>query len=425
LRVATRLAGVAIIVLLIACANVMNLLLARATKRRREIAVRIALGVSRARLMRMLITESVLLAVVATAAALGAAVWGGTALRKLLAPTIHFASTPMHWRVLAFALVTAVIAGVIAGLAPALQSVTPDVATTLKVGARDRVSRRSRLRDALVIIQAAFSVLLLVGAVLFVQSLRNAEAHDVGYSIGRLVFSGVSFDTGDSLRDALFPAQFHALAPKIASLPGVEAVGFTSMRPRVGFAMYTYKPDFDTTGRKIPVGITIFVSPSYFATTGTRLLRGRTFTAADTNSPFEVIVDQTMANALWPHEDPLLHCLYFPKTKDLCVPVVGVAQSTQEEMLTDKLRPHFYLSLEKSPIPEPGVDAVILRVSPTKRAAVMRSLHDILVAEFPGGIPSIETMSDMMEPAYRPWRLGAELFTLFGVLALVVAGVGI
>jgi predicted permease len=424
-RVATRLAGVAIVVLLIACANVVNLLLARAARRRREIAVRIALGVSRGRLMRMLIAESVLLSLVATAAALGAAAWGGAAIRALLAPEIHFASAPMHWRVAAFAFGLAIMAGGIAGLAPALQSSASDVAGALKASALDRASRGSRLRNGLVAIQAALSVVLLVGALLFVQSLRNAQTHDVGFAVDQVVFGAVSFDTRDSLRDKAFPTRLRALERKLAAFPAVGSVAFTSMPPRAGLHQQDYTPDFDTTGRRLPVGWTIVVSPNYFATIGTRLLRGRTFTDAGPNSPLEMIVDQTMADALWPNDDPLRHCVYFPKTKSTCVPIVGVAQSTQDEMLTDKLQPHFYFSLDNPPVPTWGAAASVLRVSPNQRASVARALHDLLASEFPGGIPTIRTMAALMEPTYRPWRLGAELFTLFGVLALVVAGIGI
>ena len=426
MRVATRLAGVAIIVLLIACANVVNLLLARAVKRRREIAVRIALGISRRRLIRMLVTESVLLALLATVAALVAASWGGALLRHLLMPEVHFAESPLHWRVLAFALGAALVAGGFAGLVPAIQSASPDLTAALKAGSRDGASHRSRLRATLVMSQAALSVVLMVGAVLFVRSLHNVKAHDVGYAVDRLAFASVRYDTKDSARDAQMPARLRALEPRIASIRGVERVAFASMRPKWGITFVNYVPDIDTTGREMPPGMYTAVSPGYFAATGTRLMLGRTFESDPrSGTMYTVIVNQAMADAIWPNQDPIGRCIHFNTSSSPCATVIGVVQTALLNSIGEKPRPHFYVSLDHPPLTTWGASDVVVRGDPARLAAIQKTLTELLRSEFPGAIPSLTTMATAMEPEYRPWQLGATLFTLFGGLALLVAGIGI
>jgi len=427
MQVATRLAGVAIIVLLIACANVVNLLLARAVKRRREIAVRLALGVSRRRLVRMLVTESVLLAITATAAALIAATWGGTLLRQLLMPEIHFAGSPLHWRVFVFAIAVAVVAGALAGLIPALQSASPDLASALKAGSRDGVPHHSRLRSALVMCQAALSVVLLVGAVLFVESLRNVKARDIGFAVDRLVFAEVQYDTKDSVRDAGMSARLRQLELRVAAIPGVEAVAFTSMRPMWGYSFSDYLPDIDTTGKKMPPGIFAVVSSGYFKAIGTRLISGETFPVdPGVDGPYTVIVNKAMADAIWPNQNPIGRCIHFGASTARCATVIGVAQTALLNSIDETPRPQFYVSLDNPPpVDYWGASAIVVRAAPGRMAAVQKSVADLLRSQFTGSIPRLTTMAKSMEPEYRPWQLGATLFTLFGILALLVSSIGI
>ena len=426
MTVATRLAGVAIIVLLITIANVVNLLLARAVKRRREIAVRLALGVSRYRLVRLLVAESVMLAGFAVVAAILAATWGGALLRTLLIPEIHFAGSPLHWRVFAFALVTALGAGALAGLIPALQHSSPNLTSALRSGGRSGFNYRSKLRGALIIAQAALSTVLLVGATLFVRSLSNVKSRDIGFSVERLAFAGLTYDTRDSTREAAQPARLRALEPRIAAIPGVEGVAFTSMRPLWGMQFVDYFAEADTAGRKLPAGIVSAVSPGYFDVTGSKLLRGRTFVAdPNANAPFTVIINQAMADALWQNQDPLGRCIHFNKPDAPCTSVIGIAQTALLNSLDEKPSPHFYVSLDHPPIKTWGASDIIVRATPERLADVETSVDRILRAEFPGAVPRLKTMVQTMEPQYRPWKLGATLFTLFGGLALIVAAIGI
>jgi hypothetical protein len=211
----------------------------------------------------------------------------------------------------------------------------------------------------------------------------------------------------------------------MSSIPGVEGVAFASTRPKYSFSFTSYFPDIDTVGKKLPAGIFTAVSPEYFSVTGTKLLRGRTFSRNDQNAPFTVIVNQAMADGLWPNQDPIGHCIRFEQPTQPCATVIGVAQTAILSTIGEPASPHFYVSLDNLPLESHGASEIIVRADPSRVVAVQASLREMLRAEFPGGIAKLTTMVQSMEPEYRPWKLGATLFTLFGVLALVVSGIGI
>jgi predicted permease len=428
IQVAERVGGVAIIVLLIAFANVVNLLLARAVRRGREIAVRLALGISTARLVRLLVTESVLLSLAAAAGALAAAWWGGSVLRGLLMPGIRWAEDPLHWRVLLFGVAVAVVAGVAAGLVPALQSRAPDLTKALKSGTREGGPRRSRLRGFLIASQAALSVVLLVGAVLFVRSLRNVRGLDIGYTVNRLAFVSVERAPGrptDLAANAnqAMSDRLRLLEERIASIPGVEGVAYTSMRPKWGIQFLSYFVEGDTGSR---FGFYSAVSPGFFAVTGTRVVRGRTFSSgAAGRTEQAVMVNQAMADSLWPNRDPLGRCIRVEKRDAPCLRVIGVTQNSLVIGVKENPEPKLYVPLDNMPFPSWGVGDVVLRADPARLTSVTNQVRALLRAEFPGRSVQTNTMSAAMEPEYRPWRLGATLFSLFGALAALVAAIGI
>ena len=428
-RIATRVAGVTAIVLLIACANVINLLLARAVRRRREIAVRLAVGISRFRLARLLFTETMLLALFAAAAAVLAASWGGSLLRGLLLPDVSFAesASPMHWRVVGVALVTGLLAGLAAGLLPVLQSLRTDVTGALKAGGADGSARRTRAQSALVMVQAALSVVLLVGAGLFVASLRNVRGVRTGYDARQLVYGSVQFDTRDSVREAREPLVLREIAERLRRAPGVAHVALSRMAPTRGFSSMVFHPDVDTTQHPKPFATYNVVSPEFFTTAGMRMLRGRDFPAAATTMPAVVIVNEAMAKAQWPGMDAVGRCLRFAAPPEgECYTVIGVVETAMFDALLEKPQPQFYLPMDHLPAEAGGwISSVVVRAKAGARDMASDQMQRAVREAFPGGRPVVATMEQYLEPQYRPWRLGATLFSAFGVLALIVAAVGV
>jgi putative ABC transport system permease protein len=424
-KVATRLAGVAAIVFLIACANVINLLLARALQRRREIAVRLALGISRSRLVRLLVAESVLLAVVAGVAAVLAAQWGGSLLRSLLLPDVHWATGTLSLQVVLFAMVASIVAGAVAGVIPAWQASRPDLTDALKAGAREGVLQKSGLRSGLVMVQAALSVLLLAGAALFVKSLRNVHDLNIGFAADRLTFASITFDTKDSIRDASVKPAMDQLAQRIRGMPGVEQVALTGMQPMNGISWLTWRAD-----RVLPKGQpdpTYFaVSPEYFSTTGVRVVRGTGFpNVHGTATPRAVVINQAMAQEVWPGENPIGRCMRFGERDAACYTIIGIVENARRNQIIEEAKPQYYVPFDNPPARSYMDPTLIVRSTPARASTVGAEVRAMLKQTWPTGIPNIKRMSDQLEPQYRPWKLGATLFSTFGLLALIVAAIGI
>lgn len=426
-QIAVRLVGVSMIVLIIACANVVNLLLARAVRRRREIAVRLALGVARGRLIRLLVAESAVVAIIAAAMAVIVAYWGGATLRAVLLPDVHWSTGPLDVRVIVFALGTALGAGLIAGLIPALQSASPELTSALKIGAGSEAVQNSRLRSSLVVAQSALSVVLLVGALLFVRSLDNVRHLDLGYDAASTVTVSARFDPGQGTNSSYGP-KITELAERLRNVRGVEAVGLSSMQPMGGFSWVSYFTETDSLGSRpgfFPTGTGI--SRGYFAATGIRILRGEDFAPRGGVRSQSVIVNETMARVLWPGRDPIGQCIRFGARSEPCYRVSAVvADARRGEVLEKEKAAQFYLSFYDLPDSvHYAPDNVTLRIPPERFANASREIRTLIRAEFPAGIPSITRLSDYIDPQYRPWRLGALLFSGLGVLALIVAVVGI
>jgi len=421
LRIAARLGGVAAVVLLIAIANVVNLLLSRAVRRRQEIAIRLALGIPHRRLIRLLVSESVLLSLVAAGAALLAAWWGGALLRSVLLPDVNWGSTPLHWHVLLFSTGIALLAGVVAGLVPALQAANPELTDALKAGSREGFGRPSRLRGSLVVTQVALSMVLLIGAALFLESLSNVRDLDIGFDARRLVFAEVFFADRDSARDAQLGPRLDALAQRLRRAPGVQQTALTSIRPMYGFSTMTYFPDADTTRHKISLATFAAVSPEYFRAAGLRFVRGAEFAT----SSRAVVVNRAMADGLWPAENPVGRCIHFEKPDAPCFIVAGVVETARRDNVFEAPKPQYWVPLGVGPFDGFRPHTLVIRADPAAHALVMSEVRRELQRAIPGAQPRITRMSDDLEPQYRPWEVGATLFTLFGVLALVVAAVGI
>ena len=414
--------GVALIVLLIACANVANLLLARALRRRRETAVRLALGVSRGRLLAQLLTESIVLAGLGGLAGLFVAWSGGTVLRNLFLPSWAPRTALADPRTVAFAALAALGVGVLTGLAPALHAGHGDLTEMLKAGAREGHYQRSRTRTALLLVQAALSVVLLVGAGLFVRSLEHVRALRLGYDVDPVLYVERN-SRGMPSTAAQRIANGQELLERARTLPGVE-------RASLGLTV----PFWDTWGENLFVtGIDSVrrlgsftlqgASPDYFATVGTRILRGRGITAEDrANAPRVVVVSASMAQRLWPGQDALGKCIRIEADTMPCTTVVGIAENIKQNSLTDDSGLHYYLPIAQFH-PE---DAVLFVRTRDAAAASAEMVRRSLQRAMPGISYVIVTpMSSILAPQERPWRFGADMFLALGVLALVLAAIGL
>jgi predicted permease len=426
MRISTRLGGVALIVLFIACANVANLLLSRGLQRRREIAVRTALGIDRSGVIRLLLLESVLLAFAAGIAALAVTATGGGLLRALLFPDIQWKGGPLDWRVGAFTVLIALAAGVVAGLLPAIQSSRPDLVSALKGGAREGV-RRSRLRSVLVVSQSALSVVLLVGAALFIRSLRNVRALDLGFDMERLMFVSVrTDDEAQAVSAATRTSNLSLLAKRLTQVPGVERVALASMAPMYGFS---FNGVFYQTGDTLPraadglPGAT-GISPEFFAAAGLRILRGRGFESSDPKGPNGVlVVNEALARSAWPNGDAVGKCLRLSKPTSPCATIVGVVEDSRRSQLIEETVRQVYVPVADTGFYSAGT--VIVRVPPGRSLAAEVAARREVAAIVPGAEADVKRMAAVLDPQYRPWRLGATLFSAFGLLALLVAAVGV
>src|SRR5262245_40858540 len=420
-KVATWLAGVAGIVLLVACANVANLLLARALRRRREIAVRLALGISRSRLATQLITESMLLAVAGGLVGIALAFWGGAIVRATLLTDASRAGTLADPRLLAFAATLAITTGLLTGLAPMFQVRRADVSAALKSGSREGTVQRSKLRAALLVAQAALSVVLLVGAGLFLRSLNNVRDLRLGYDADRLLWldptaRGMSFDSAQRV------ALRKELLAQASRLPGVERAARAVTVP---FSS-NWEPNLFTAGidsvNKLGRITLQAVSPGFFEAMGTHILLGRPITSDDREgAPRVIVLGESMAKRLWPKQDGLGKCIRVGLETEPCSTVVGIAEDVRRaELATTEM--HYYLAIDQYAPDEGGV--FVRTTGPASRRAeeIRRALQKVM----PGASYLTATpMSTLIGGKTRSWRLGATMFTVFGGLALVLAAVGL
>jgi putative ABC transport system permease protein len=415
--------GIAIIVLLIACSNVANLFLSRALKRRRETAVRIALGVARHRLIRQWFTESVLLAFVGCAAGVLIAQWGGASLRALFVGTGAAIPVATDWRTLGVAAALAIIAAILAGTAPSFVLGRDGVAAALKAGAREGTHRRSRLRTSLLVVQVTLSVVLLVGAGLFVRSFSHVRSLRLGYDIDPNVLVGRNL-RGQQLTDSQIVTLNRELLARVKTLPMVEHAALASSIPFYS----TSSTGFRVTGIDSIQRLGRFTYQSatedYFAAMDTRILRGRAFTAADRGGSEPVtVVSEAMAKVLWPSVEALGQCIYISTPDAPCTRVIGIAENTAQNQLEGNDRFRYYLPLEQFR-PQRG-NYVIVRVRGDVNVAG-EALRKALQTLMPGqGYVTTRPMRSLIESQQRAWRFGSTMFLAYGILALVVASIGL
>ena len=422
--------GAVAFVLLIACANVANLMLARAAGRRQEIAVRAALGASRWRLIRQLLTESTLVALAGGAGGLILALWSVPALIAL-APegTLPRAEQiGIDGWVLAFTFAIALITGLGFGILPAFQATRYELRESMSLGGRTLTGRHEKLRGALVISEIAVALVLLTGAGLMLKSFLRLRSGETGFQAENMIT--MSVDLPDSAyQNAPQIQAFHEQAlEKLARLPGVTSTALVNWLP---FGGMLTMGDFQLEGRKFPANYMVdkpVVSPAYFRTMGIRLLRGRDFSVSDrANSPAVAIVSQSVARRLWPGEDPIGKRLSesdHPTAKDW-VTVVGVVDDVKQMGMADKPRDTVYQTLaQTNRAGWISHAAFVVRTSgnPEALATAMRAVVRDVDRNQP--VQTVATMQNLIalstaEPQFQTRLLGA-----FSLLALLLAAVG-
>ncbi len=421
-RVGTWLVGVALMVLLIACANVGNLLLARALRRRREIALRLALGVTRGRLLVQLLTESALLALLGAAAGVGIASWGGVLLQRTLMSDAEMAPPGITSRLVVFSAVVMAVAALLCSIAPIAMVLRSDLAGTLKGGGGRGSYHRSRLRVTLLVVQGALSMVLLVGAGLFVSSLRAVNAEPLGYDVEHVAFVAPVERGAGRTEDEATALQERLLA-RAEQLPGVVAAARAVTVPfHTDWARDIFVPGIDSVGR---LGDFIFqaVTGGYFATMGTRIVQGRGLTERDREGSEPVmVVSESMARLLWPGTNPLGQCVKVGADSMPCQNVVGVAEDIKRGSMRDDPGLMYYVPIAQVPVAASGL---FVRTS-APAAQQLAELRRGLQPEMPGmDYLDVTPLVDLIAPELRPWQLGATMFTVFGLLALLVASIGL
>ena len=420
-RVSLWVAAVAGVVLLIACANVANLMLARGVRRRRQISIRLALGASRFEVGRQLLVESLLLAAAGGSAAFLVEAWGGELLRRSLLSRVTLLAPAFDTRVLAFMAAAALAAGLLTGLAPALGAGRVDIASTLTETAPHVASGRSRLQEALLVAQIALTLVLLAGAGLFVRSLRNALAIDPGVDLDHVLQATVGlgsaeFEWGQS------DAVYRLLLDRIRAFPGVTHAAASLGTP---YGANLSASGIRVSGRDSVPGarriLVYAVTPDFFPTLGIRIVRGRGFSAADERNAGSVaVVSSAFARLAWPDRDPLVQCLYVRRRGAGCVHVVGVAEDARMLSLMEQAELAYYMPHE----PSRPISALLIRTAGNASDAAP-AIQRALQSAAPG-LPYVQvrTLDDAVAPELRSWRLGASLFSVFAVLALLIASLG-
>jgi macrolide transport system ATP-binding/permease protein len=415
-----------LLVLLLACTNVASLLLARAVQRRKEIAVRMAIGATRFRLARQLLTESLMLSVVG--AALGLAI-GDVLMQVTRAslPRTDFALTldlRTDWRVVGFVLALAVLTGIGFGLVPALHASRPDVVSTLKEdigGGR----RRAWLRSALVVAQVALSFVLLIAAGLTVRSLQNAERLGPGFDANNAVT--MSVDLGlqgyDEGKGQIF---YQQLTERVRALPEVRAAGLIRSLPlsleSSSTSVYPEgKPQ--PSAEEMPSAMYENVSPGYFPAMSISLVGGRDFAENDTaKSPRVVIINETLAAKFWPGENPVGKHLYSGNTGKTVVDVVGVARNGKYFSLGEIPQLLIYYPLSQV---YASNAALVVRTSDDPQSAISRVRGQVQELDPLLPVYEVKTLNEHMRLALFPLHAGAVAVGSFGLLAMILAAIGI
>jgi putative ABC transport system permease protein len=417
------------LLLAIACANVANLLLARGATRRKEIAVRAALGASRLRITVQLLAESVLLAL--AGGALGAVLASAavTLVARLGRANLpRLAQIHADWRLLLFAVIISFVTGVLFGMAPALQISSGNLnAALVESGRGGTVGRSGRaLRSGLVVLEIALALVMLIGATLLARSFNRLRSVKLGFEASNLLTVRLPFSGGTNAAPPRRVAFLHAVMPRLAALPGVRSVGACSALPLTGLeagVMFTIADRPAPPPDQRPMALTRSVAPDYFRAMGIPLVAGREFTDADTNqSPAVAVIDQALARRFFPGASPLGGRLALDWSPPVVAQVVGVVGSVRPETVQGEDWATIYSPYDQRPSLATNI---VIRTAgePLALAASVRGEVRRLDPEQPMG--QMRTGEAIVAQAVSGARLSTLLLGLFGVIAFVLAAVGI
>jgi predicted permease len=419
-------------VLLLACANIANLLLVRATGREREMAVRAALGAGRNRLVRQMLTESILLALLGGLAGLFLGLWGGRAIASidLHQPVEVHLYSGFDWRIFVYSFAAALLTGILVGIVPALRASRTHISAALHESGRSIAAGKNRFRSGLVVLQVAGSLMLLVIAGLFARSLVAVQHSNLGFDPQNVV--DMTMDpTEVGFNETQGLAFYNSLLARINALPGVQSAALTSSVPmgNYGSSDYVKVSDYQNPpGQGLPLVFYGVVSHGFFETMHIPILQGRSFANGDVSgSPYIAIVNQAFANRFWPKQNPIGK--HFAKVSGATNPlykVVGVAKDSRSFGLTGPIGAFFYLPLAQDYALGTLQTLQIRSAAPPD--AVIREAQSVVRSLAPD-LPlfSVQTMEEGLDTlnGFLLFQLGAGIAAALGLLGLILAMVGV
>ena len=424
--------GLAGLVLLLACANVANILLVRATVREREMAIRAAMGAGRKRLIRQLLTESVLLAVIGGLAGILVGRWGSAAIASIPIQTdlpLNF-DFSLDWRVFAYAFGAALMTGIIVGIVPALRASRGNLSTILHGGGRGVVGGKHRLRNALVVAQVGGSLMLLIIAGLFLRSLGEVQKTDLGFEPTHLL--NVAMDPNEiGYKDAQGREFYRTLLDRVRALPGVESATIASAAPMSyygnvdGINIEGYEPP----AGQPPIPVMGFnqISTDYLKTMGIPLVRGRTITESDTDTaPRVALINEAMAKRFWPGQDPIGRKFTMNSDVKHTIVIVGIVKDARYQGMTGPINPYFYIPMEQYySLNSLATLQVRTAGAPAQAIPVIEHTLQTLAPDLP--YFDVKTMLEALDTlnGLLFFQLAAGLAAVFGALGLVLAVVGV
>jgi putative ABC transport system permease protein len=428
--------GSVTVILLLACANVANLLLSRASSREKEIAIRLSMGARRSRLIRQLLTESLILAGAGGMLGIAVAYWSIELLRRLVpsrlqipggALEIELPSYGLNWEVLGYALIISLITGLVFGLVPAFHAARAPLNEILKAGGRDAAAASHRTRSLLVVSEVGLALLLLTGAGLMIRTFQRLISTSPGFQSGHLLTMQIEIPTDSKRQRAREQADFfHQVEREIARIPGVRSVGLNDCLPldeddeRRVFEIEGRPPEAPGQQLQAPYRR---INNAYFKAMSIQLLQGRTFTDFDhRESPPVAVIDNMMAKRFWPGENPVGKRLRIGSSGSPLTEIVGVVGSVKNYGLNKAMEPTIYVPFLQHPTPRMRF-AIMANVDPASLSNAVKQAVWKVDSDQP--VYKIRPMQELLDNSMAPQRLILSLLGIFSLLALLLAAIGI